>query len=66
MVVVMVVSSHPFASLSNVFKRIGIMGVIQFECGKYPKIFCGILSTPQNIVMDLNNVMLGHHISNYI
>ena len=27
-----------------------------FECGKYPYIFRGILSVPQNTVMDLNNV----------
>ena len=31
---------------------------IQSECGKYPRIFCGTLSIPHNIVMDLNNVTL--------
>ena len=30
---------------------------IQTECGEYPWIFCGILSIPKNIVMDLSNVM---------
>ena len=30
---------------------------IQYEYAKYIEIFCGILSVPQNIVMDLNNVM---------
>ena len=30
---------------------------VQFECGEYPGISCGILSIPHNIVMDLNNVM---------
>ena len=30
---------------------------IHTECGKYPKIFCGILSIPHNIVMKLNNAM---------
>ena len=30
---------------------------IQFDCGKYPEILCGLLSVPQNIVKDLNNVM---------
>ena len=29
----------------------------QYEYAKYIEIFCGILSVPQNIVMDLNNVM---------
>jgi hypothetical protein len=28
------------------------------ECGKYPKIFHGILLISHNIVMDLNNVMI--------
>ena len=27
------------------------------ECGDYLGIFCGILSVPHNIVMNLNNVM---------
>jgi hypothetical protein len=27
------------------------------KCGEYMKIFCEILSLPQDIVMDLNNVM---------
>ena len=26
--------------------------------GKYPRVFRGILSIPQNIVMDLNNIMI--------
>ena len=30
---------------------------IQFECGEYPGILCGIVLVPQNIIMDLNNVM---------
>ena len=30
---------------------------IQIECGKYFRIFCRILSVPQNIVMNLINVM---------
>ena len=29
----------------------------QFECGKYLRILCGILSILRNIVMDMNNVM---------
>ena len=32
---------------------------IQTGCGKYSGILCGILSVPQNIVMDLNNMMDG-------
>ena len=31
---------------------------IQTECGEYLGILCEILLVPQNIVMDLNNVML--------
>jgi hypothetical protein len=31
---------------------------IQTECGKYQGIVCGILSVPQNTIMDPNNVML--------
>ena len=31
---------------------------IQSKCGEYPKILCGILLVPQNIVMDLNKVMV--------
>ena len=27
------------------------------ECGKYQGLILGILAVPQNIVMDLNNVM---------
>jgi hypothetical protein len=30
---------------------------IQSECGKHPRILCGIPSVPQHIVMDMNNVM---------
>ena len=30
---------------------------IQCECGEYPGILRGILSVPQNIVMNMNNVM---------
>ena len=30
---------------------------IQSKCEKYLEIYCGILSVPQNIVVDLNNVM---------
>jgi hypothetical protein len=30
---------------------------IQIECEKYMRMFHGIFSIPQNIVMDLNNVM---------
>ena len=30
---------------------------IQFECGKYMRLFHGILSVSQNNIMDLNNVM---------
>ena len=29
---------------------------IQTECREYPGIFYGVLSVPQNIVMDLNNI----------
>ena len=32
---------------------------IQFEIEKYHEIFYGILSAPQNTVMDLNNVTSG-------
>jgi hypothetical protein len=31
---------------------------IQYECWEYPEILCGILSIPQNIIMDLNNIMI--------
>ena len=31
---------------------------IQFECGKYQGIFCGIMLVPHNIVMDMRNVMV--------
>ena len=31
---------------------------IQTECGKYLGIFSKTLSIPQNIIMDLNNVMV--------
>jgi hypothetical protein len=30
---------------------------IQYECGKYQGILSGILSVPQNVVVDMNNVM---------
>ena len=33
------------------------MHCLEFECGKYQGILCGILSIPHNIVMYLNNVM---------
>ena len=38
---------------------------IYLECGEYPKILREILSVPQNIVMDLNNVMKCHTIKVY-
>ena len=31
---------------------------MQTECGEYPGILRGIMSVPQNDVMDLNNVMM--------
>ena len=34
---------------------------IQFECGKYLGVFCGIVSIPHNIVMNLDNVMQEHN-----
>ena len=34
--------------------------IIQTECGKSLGILCGILSGPQNIVMNVNNVMHVH------
>ena len=30
---------------------------IKIECGKYQKIFNGLLLVPQNVVMNLNNVV---------
>ena len=33
---------------------------IQTKCGKHSVLLCGILSIPQNIVMDLNNVIIAH------
>ena len=30
---------------------------IQTECENHHEIFCGIMSVPQNIVMDMNNVV---------
>ena len=30
---------------------------LHFQCGKYPGIFCGILSVPQYVVMNVKNVM---------
>jgi hypothetical protein len=47
-----------FRSIAIFRSRIdGISGNIQTECGKYTKIFPGILPVPHNIAMDLNNVM---------
>ena len=39
-----------------VFHRICL--AIQTECGKYIRIFLGILWVPYNIAMDLNNVIM--------
>jgi hypothetical protein len=33
--------------------------MINAHCGKYPRIYNGIMSVPHNIVMDMNNVMVG-------
>ena len=34
---------------------------IKTKCGEYPRICHGILSVPQNIVMNLNNVIKAMH-----
>ena len=42
----------------NVFHRISVDNShIQTECGIYMGLFCGILTVPHNIIMDLNNVL---------
>ena len=51
---VMHVSITLFISIIVVFSNIPN---IQTKCGEYLRILHGILSVPQNIVMDLNNVM---------
>ena len=44
-----------FCGTNNILKCIPH---IQSECGEYPGIFCGILSVPHNIAVDMNNIML--------
>lgn len=35
-----------------------LRNVISYPCMEYPRIICGILAIPQNIVTDLSNVIL--------
>ena len=61
--------NYTFARLSNVWRWYTIMllfdSCVSFwytksECGEYPRILCGILTIPNNIVMDWNDVMYAY------
>ena len=57
-----------FRGTSNIYGIFPHIFHIQTECGKCHEIFCGILSVPKNIVMNLNNVMsmgMQHHYKEY-
>jgi hypothetical protein len=41
----------------SICRAMSLCQTLMYECGKYQRIFRGILSVPQNILMDLNNVM---------
>jgi hypothetical protein len=42
------------------FRSTKCHNIIQYECGKYPRIFHGILSIPHNVVMNMNNIMIAN------
>jgi hypothetical protein len=46
-----------FCGTNNIYGIFDDIPQIHIECGKYQGTFCENISVPQNVIMDLKNVM---------